>query len=60
MGLQVVRPISLDNGILDITNGEESRVEFTGSLSNGLTYATLTYITDQDDLSLLPGFDTLA
>ena len=59
MGLQVVRPISLDNGILDITNGEESRVE-TGSLSNGLTYATLTYITDQDDLSLLLGFDTLA
>ena len=48
MGLQVVRPISLNDGILDLTNGEESRVEFTGELSNGLTYATLTYITDKD------------
>ena len=48
MGLQVVRPISLVDGILDITNAEDSRVEFTGSLSNGLTYATLTYITDQN------------
>ena len=36
MGLQVVRPISLVDGILDITNAEDSRVEFTGSLSNGL------------------------
>ena len=48
MGLQVVRPISLVDGILDITNAEDSRVEFTGRLSNGLTYATLTYITDQN------------
>lgn len=45
MSLTLIRPSALADGILNITNGEESRVEFSGNLKNGNTYATLTYIT---------------
>ena len=51
MGLQFNRPASLSDGKLDLSNGENPLLEFTGQFTGGQTYAYLTYGTDKDPVT---------
>ena len=51
MGLQLNRPASLEDGKLDLSNGENPLLEFTGQFTGGQTYAYLTYGTNKDPVT---------
>ena len=49
MAIALQRPSSLNDGILDITNGENSLIEFSGTLADGLEWVELTYTSEKNE-----------